>query len=200
MSEHDGLHERGRALEEEYFRRKDRELIAKLRHAAEEKAARAEMGRATGLSDPTLLRELQELGFTPATVSLLPFVPLLEIAWAEGGVHPAERDLIEDLARSRGIDPESRAGRQLSQWMDRRPAPIVFERAGRLIAALLESTSGNVRRGLTAGDLVEYCQRLAHVSGGIFGTWLRSVTPEERVLLTRIANELASRHGGAATM
>ena len=35
MSDHDAFAERGRALEEEYFRKKDRELIEKLRRASE---------------------------------------------------------------------------------------------------------------------------------------------------------------------
>ena len=40
----------------------------------------------TGLSDPELLRDLNELGFTPETVTLLPLVPIVQVAWAEGGV------------------------------------------------------------------------------------------------------------------
>src|SRR5688572_2230293 len=73
------LGERGRSLEDDYFRKRDQELIEKLRQAtAVEEArqklddAREEMGKKTGLADPALLRELQELGFTPDTVSLLP--------------------------------------------------------------------------------------------------------------------------------
>jgi hypothetical protein len=192
MADHDTFAERGRALEEEYFRKKDRELVETMRKAADAEQARGEMARQTGLQDPALLTELQELGFTPETVSLLPLVPVLEIAWAEGGVTPAERDLIVTLARTRGVDEASPAGRQLAQWMENQPAPIVFERAGRLIAAMLGSAS-NETQGLTADDLVAYCERIAAASGGIFGTRLRSVSGEERAVLARIADDLKTR-------
>ena len=86
MTDHDSLGERGRALEEEYFRRKDRELIEKMRQASAAEEARGEMRRRTGLDDPALLKELQDVGFTPETVGLLPLVPALEIAWAEGEI------------------------------------------------------------------------------------------------------------------
>ena len=71
----DMLAERGRSLEEEYFRRKDKELIEKMRHAAAAADARAEMGKALGLTDPEILQEIETLGFTPETIVLLPLVP-----------------------------------------------------------------------------------------------------------------------------
>jgi hypothetical protein len=40
MAEHDSIAERGRALEDEYFRRKDRELIERMKRAASDEAAR----------------------------------------------------------------------------------------------------------------------------------------------------------------
>ena len=53
-----------------------------------------------GLSDPGLLQELQSLGFTTDTVALLPLVPLVQVAWADSGITPAERDLIVQIARA----------------------------------------------------------------------------------------------------
>ena len=193
MTDHDSLAERGRAIEEEYFRRKDRELIEKMRKAAAAEQARGEMGRKTGLGDPALLQELQELGFTPDTVILLPIVPVLEMAWAEGGITPAERSLIVQLARSRGVDENSAADTQLTQWMTRRPDAAVFARAGRLIAAMLSSGSGQAGTPLTTGDLVAYCERIAAASGGILGLRIGSISSEEKALLSRIASDLKTR-------
>jgi len=190
--EHDSLAERGRALEEEYFRRKDRELIEKMRQAAAAEQARGEMGRQTGLDDPALLQELQELGFTPETVILLPLVPVLETAWAEGGVSPAERHLIGKLARSRGIEENSAADKQLSEWMVSRPDPAVFARAGRLIVAMLASGPDKLH-GLSADELVAYCEKIAAASGGMLGLRIGAVSDEERALLSRIASELKTR-------
>jgi hypothetical protein len=192
MAEHDAFAERGRALEEEYFRKKDRELVEKLRKAAAADQARGDLSKQTGVTDPAMLAELQELGFTADTVSLLPLVPVLELAWAEGGITPAERQMLVSLARSRGIAEGSAADRQLTAWIATRPAPEVFAKAGRLISALLSSGS-SVAQGLTAERLVEYCEQIASASGGLLGLPIRAVSMEERNLLTRIAGDLHAR-------
>jgi hypothetical protein len=192
MSDHDSFAERGRALEEEYFRKKDRELVEKMRKAAAADQARGELGKQTGLSDPALLAELQELGFTADTVSLLPLVPVLELAWAEGGITAAERQMLVSLARTRDIAAGSAADRQLTAWMETRPAPEVFSRAARLISALLDS-GAPAAKGLTADQLVKYAEQIASASGGLLGLPIRAISMEERELLTRITNDLKAR-------
>jgi hypothetical protein len=192
MSEHDAFAERGRALEEEYFRRKDRELVEKLRRVAEADQARGELSKQTGVTDPVVLAELQELGFTADTVSVLPLVPVLELAWAEGGITPAERQLLVSLARTRGITEGGAADRLLNAWMASRPEPEVFSKATRLISALLDS-GAPVAKDLTADQLVKYCEQIASASGGLLGLPLRAISMEERELLTRIAGDLKKR-------
>jgi hypothetical protein len=183
----DGLRERGRSLEEDYFRKKDQELIDKMRRAAAADAVRRDMSAKTGLQDPELLQELEALGFTPETVSLLPIVPVLEVAWAEGGVTDAERALVIQLARSRGIAEGSAADRELASWLARRPDPQVFARATRLVRAMLAS-GGQEQGSLTADDLVKYCESIASVSGGVFG--MKKISADERALLAKIAADL----------
>jgi hypothetical protein len=187
MAEQDPLADRGKSLEEDYFRKKDRELIEQMREAAAVDQARRDLGAKTGLNDPALLDELQALGFTPETVALLPFVPLVRVAWAEGGVSPQERKMIVDLARARGIAQGSAADRQLGDWLDRRPAEAVFTRATRLISAMLAGPSANAS-DLSAEDLVKYCENIAAASGGMLG--IGRVSGEERKLLASIAAEL----------
>jgi hypothetical protein len=190
MSDHDAFAERGRALENEYFKKKDRELIERMQKAAAAKQAHSDLSRTSGLTDPALVQDLLDLGFTPDTISLLPLIPVLEIAWAEGGITAAERDLIVRLARSRGITDSSAADRQLTEWMANRPDARVFERAGRLIAATLASTGQETAR-LTVDDLVQYCEKIAAASGGILG--LGKISPEERALLSRITADLKKK-------
>ena len=48
MSDHDGLAKRGHALEDEYFRKKDRELIEKIREAAAAEQTRKDLGARPG--------------------------------------------------------------------------------------------------------------------------------------------------------
>lgn len=189
MADKDIFSERGRSLEDEYFRNKDKELIEKMRRAARATETRAEMGKQTGLTDPEMLQELETLGFTPETVVLLPLMPVVQIAWAEGGVTPAERHLIVKLARARGIQEGGAADRQLSDWLDRQPGEYVFTHATRLIRAMLATPA---QGDLSADDLVKYCESIADASGGILGI-IGRVSAEERQLLATLAADLKGR-------
>jgi len=191
--EHDAFADRERALENAYFRKKDRELVERMRTAAAAEEARHELGRLTGLSDPAVQHELQALGFTPDTVVLLPVMPALEVGWAEDDITDAERHLIVRLARSLGVAEGDPADRQLAEWMQTRPSPDVFVSAARLTAAMLETTSHEIARDLLAEDLLEQCRRIAEASNGILGTRLFSVSREEQTLLDRLAADMASR-------
>jgi len=184
----DPLDNRKRLNEEEYFQRRDRELVDKLRKQAQAEKQLRELGESIGVTDPAISHELAELGFTLETVKLLPLVPVLEMAWAGGGVTPAERQMVIDLARSRGIEKETTADHQLVEWLDTRPDDSVFRRAGRLINALLHS-GGQIQ--LTPDDLLKYCEAIAEVSGGVFG--IGRVSADERATLERIAGEIKGR-------
>jgi hypothetical protein len=177
-----------RAHEEDYFQKKDRELIEKIQQQARAEQQLRELGERVGITDPEVSRELAELGFTPETVKLLPLIPVLEMAWAEGEVTAAERKMVVDVARGRGIEAGSAADGQLADWLDRRPEDSVFRRAGRLINALFASGG---RFDLTQDDIIKYCEAIADASGGLFG--IRRVSSEERATLGRITNEIKSR-------
>jgi len=184
----DPLSDRRRTHEEEYFQKKDRELVEKMRQQAKAEAQLRELGGQVGVTDPQLIHELAELGFTPETVKLLPLIPVLEMAWAEGGVTAPERKMVIDVARARGIEAGSVADRQLAEWLDRQPTENVYQRARRLIGALFASGG---RFDLTPDDLLKYCEAIAEASGGLFG--IGRVSSEERATLARIADEIKTR-------
>ncbi len=190
MSNNDGITDEVRRREEEYFRRKDRELIERMRQAAAEAEKRKHLEEATGIHDPAQLEELQALGFTPETLSLLPLVPELQVAWAEGGVSAAERAMILDLARSRDIAAGSAADVQLQEWLDARPSEDTFRKAARLIGAMLDDPAGTEMQ-VSADDLLKYCEQIAQASGGLFG--IGSVSAQERTALEQIAAQLRTR-------
>jgi hypothetical protein len=187
MAERDGLSDQGRKREEDYFRKRDRELIERMRQAAAAEQSRRELEAKTGLQDPEMLRDLQELGFTPDTIALLPIVPILQVAWAEGGVSEAERKLIVQLARARGIAAGSAADRQLNEWIERRPSADVFSSATRLIRAMLDRQTEAVG-DLSADDVIKYSESIASASGGLFG--IGKISAEERATLAQIAAAL----------
>ena len=186
MSNANGITDDVRQREDEYFRRKDRELIERMRQQTAQRA----LETATGIHDPESLKDLQELGFTPQTIALLPLVPVLQVAWAEGDVTGPERELILNLARARDIAPGSDADTLLQQWLDHRPPADAFAKARRLIAAILDHPEG-IELHVSADDLLKYCEQIAHASGGIFG--FGTVSADERSALQQIAAQLKKK-------
>jgi hypothetical protein len=187
---HEGITDDVRKREEDYFRRKDRELLEKMRAAATAEQTRRELGTATGIQDAALLQELDELGFTPDTIALLPLIPVLQVAWAEGGVSAAERKMILDLARQRGIAAASPADARLTEWLDTRPSDDTFRKASRLIGAMLDQPVASGPQ-LSAEELIHYCEQIASASGGLFG--IGKVSTEERAALEQIARGIKKR-------
>lgn len=168
----------------------DDELIERVRRASVAEHERHVLETQTGIRDAAMLEQLQELGFTPATIPLLPLIPVLQVAWAEGGVSVAERTAILNLARSRGIEVGSDADYQLVEWLDRRPSGETFHQATRLVAAMVEHP-GEGFDDMTADDLLNYCEQIAHASGGIFG--IGALSEGERKALEEIAVQLKAR-------
>lgn len=185
------------AKEEEYFRKKEKELIAKLRRRVALEAERRDLAAATGIADEEALTTLQDLGYTRDTVELLHLVPLVYVAWAEGGVSRRERDLILGAARLRGIAEGGTAHSQLTAWLDHRPEDDFFEKTLEVIGVIVGSLPEEEREA-SKRDLFSYCERVAAASGGILGIG-RKISHEERAALKEISANLERDHTSAAS-
>ena len=187
MADKDAFAEREHLLEEDYFRRKEKELIAKMRVRAAAEEQRRRLGQQAGVADDEVLRDLQDLGYTPETVMLLYLVPILQTAWAEGDVTAKERDLIVKAARSRGITAGTPCDQQLEMWLTNRPSDELFERSLRAIRTILAAQPADARAAAEK-DLMSLATAIATASGGIVG--FHAVSAEERQILTHIRDEL----------
>jgi hypothetical protein len=199
MQENDAFADRGRALENEYIRRKERELMEKLRQRAESEAKGRELATSVGIDDPDILRDLAELGYTRETIMLLYLVPLVHVAWTDGSVSGRERSLILETAASRGVEPGTAAYLTLTDWLDRRPPEEFFLKTLRLIGLLLHALPAENQQ-ISGTDLVSYSTRVAEAHGGVLSViGLGSkISADERRLLARIAAELETNHPDAA--
>ena len=187
MTDRDAFADRGRSLEEEYFHRKEREVIDKMRVRAAAEEQRRLLGEKTGVADEELLNDLQALGYTPETVMMLYLVPVIQTAWAEGGVSQKERDLIVKAARSRGITEGTPCDQQLSMWLSTRPSDAMFEKSLRAIRTILQAQPETAREA-SEKDLLSLATAIAAASGGIVG--FGAVSPEEQQILKHISDEL----------
>ncbi|MGE5569480.1 MAG: hypothetical protein ACM3S5_10640 [Rhodospirillales bacterium] len=185
-----------REMEEEYFRRREAELLEAKRREAAAKKELEEIGRAAGINDERVVAELSACGYNRETIPLLHLVPLIQVAWADGEISEEERRHIHEASRLHGIEDGSAAGRQLASWLESKPSEEFFRRSLKAIRAILqalEPESGKAR----ANDLLSLCLKVASASGGFFG-FGRKVSREEQELLEQIAAELDSHHHTAA--
>src|SRR5262245_47050011 len=188
MAEKDKFAEREHWLEEEYFGRNNQELIKKLRERRAHEADRQKMAEMMGVDDQEVLEALQDLGYTSETIPLLHIVPLVEVAWAEGGVADRERGMIFRIAEARGVQPGSVAHEMLAHWLENRPSERFFDNSLRAIRVIFDLRPEEQR---LAGrrDLITYCSEIASaVSSGIFRPG--GINDEERALIARIATEI----------
>jgi hypothetical protein len=183
----DAFAERGRALEEEYFHRKEKEVIEKMRRRAQADDQRHRLGEQAGLRDEEVLRDLQDLGYTPETIMLLHLVPLIQTAWAKRAVTEKERDLVVKAARARGVTAGSAADDQLKIWLNQKPSEEFFEKTLRAIRTILQAQSPEIRAA-SERDLLSLATTVASASGGIIG--FHVVSDEEKQILAHIHDEL----------
>jgi hypothetical protein len=190
----DALAGRRRASEEDYFRKRDNQLIEQLRIRAEREAERQRMSELLGVADQHLLRTLEGLGFSGETVPLLHIVPLVHIAWVDGMVSTNASNHIIDAAREHGIEEGSAADRRLSEWLGSRLPPGFCSEALHALSAVLQQRPATERRRCIH-NLIERCVAVAAASGGILG--FRNISKLERNELDQIGRALEQTAGPA---
>ena len=190
------LSEHARGTEEEYFRRKEKELIEKLKKKAAAEAHRKGLAEAIGLENQQILDVLAQMGFDRSTVVVLFLFPLLQVAWSDGEVSDEERALILQAARNHGVEEGSAAYEKLVGWLRAQPGPVLFERALTVIQDLLRFQTGETGQSTTT-KLIDACERVAAASGGFLGLGSK-VSAKEKGVLRRIASTIGEKHSAAA--
>jgi tellurite resistance protein len=177
-----------RAKEEDFFHKRERELIEKMRLEAQAAAACRELGEATGIADEALLRDLQSHGFTPQTANLLNLAPLVLVAWGDGSVSPKERKAITVVARQLGLEAGSPSHDRLAGWLDARPSDDFFRSALQARRAVLDALPAE-ERDRRERELVSHCAAIARASGGVLGLGSK-ISAAERLVIRDTAEQL----------
>jgi hypothetical protein len=184
-----------RGSEESYFRSREEKLLAELRRKVEQQRARKGLADELDIHDERVLDALEELGLSREVLVLLHIVPLVQVAWSDGKISPAERKKILEVAGARGIVPGTPAYAKLEELLAQRPPDAGFEACLRVIRAMF-STLPDAQRRAVETDLPAFAAAVARASGGVLG--LGAVGAEEQAVLDRIAREIAEAHEEAA--
>ena len=175
------LGERKRALEEEFFKRRETAALEQLRAELGKRAARAALAEVSGVTDEALLDRLLDLGISAGTAAPLSLVPLVEVAWADGKVDPAEKAAILSAAKDAGLAETSAGYSLLESWLDERPAlqlrDLWIDYTRRVCGALRA-----VDRDALKAQLLGRARQVAKAAGGFLGLGSKVSKTEEAVL------------------
>lgn len=178
---HDSFQERGRSLEEGYFRTQDSQLVDKLRSVFEAKLAKEQLTKATGVTNPEVLDRMIALNVRGEMAIAFKLFPLVEIAWADGSFDASESEAVINAAMKFGLASDSPAMGRLKEWLKRGPTP-----EGR---AVWHMYAAELRKTLTPKELQEFRDNLlkharavAEASGGVLGLFFTESHSEKKVL------------------
>jgi hypothetical protein len=161
------LRDRGRSLEEEFFRREDQRLLERRKELQAAASTREALAKASGITQPDVLDKLLALGIKAETVAALSFVPLLEVAWADGTIDPKERAAVLARAHEAGLAPGSFAHGLLEAWLDRRPDPALVAAWTHFVQGMRAQLSPAEAAAMKSA-LLDRARTVATASGGLF--------------------------------
>ena len=184
--------DRARRAEDDYFRRKDAELIEKARRAAAptadavSEAERRALADTFGVHDMSLIRPLHAAGFRPAHAPLLDWMPAVDVAWV-GSVDIVER---EGLRRQIAADPRAvEAGLPLIMgFLSVQPPPELMAAVRELLRRQLSAMDAVTRRE-RFDRILARCEAVGRASGGWLG--IGAVSLDERRRMAAIRAGLA---------
>lgn len=180
--------------EEEYFHKKEQELIEKMHQRVSKEQERRELAEFFFVEDAEILDTLLELGYSRETIFLLFLVPVIQVAWIDGSVTDKERRAVVEIARERGMEKDSPAEHMLKDWLTNRPPDEFFEKTLRLIWNILQTRPRAVRL-IREQTLAHYCNVVASASGGFLG--FGKVSPAQQELIKKITSESQRNHPAA---
>src|SRR5258705_7468753 len=121
----DSLAERGKELEEAFFRQMNQKLTDKLQAENKKKLDREAITKLTGITSDELLEKLMELNLGASTVAAFALLPVVEVAWADGRVDDKEQAAVLDASKKVGLIGD--AAEIVAHWLQERPAKSLFE-------------------------------------------------------------------------
>lgn len=125
--------------------------------------------------------------------NLIPLVPLVKTAWAEGRITKRERHLIFEAAARMGIKPNTDSYKRLSEWLELHPTDEFYEYAlGKLTQSWKNLDADEKKERKSA--LISECTKIAEASGGSknFPAGGMRICEEEVAAVKRIAKRIGA--------
>ena len=173
--------------EDEYFHRRDRELLEQKRRAEAELEARQALASALGITNDELMRRLQAQGITPELTVLLAWLPAIQVAWVKS-LTSAERDWLVNHIQTVQAPPLGAAAKaRLDEWLATSPSEELYL-AARQALALQIATLGPDAAAALRDKVLNAARGVSAASGGVLG--IGTVSSDEKAAIDALARQL----------
>jgi hypothetical protein len=174
------LGDRGKSLEDAFFRKENERAIQHLREMQQRTTSREGLSKVTGITNEEIIDRLVALGIRPEIVTALAIVPLVQVAWADGSLDAKERQVVLERAEKSGIAPGTADHDLLRSWLDKKPEPRLLAAWTEMVRGLSEHMSPQELASLKAG-LIERAKAVARASGGFLGMGAVSIAEQNAI-------------------
>ncbi|MFT3684138.1 MAG: hypothetical protein QM783_04280 [Phycisphaerales bacterium] len=181
IGHHDAFEARGTSFEEAYFRKKDADLVEKLRTVFQAKRDREELKRVTGITSDEVLDRMMAVNASGEMLTAFKLLPLVEIAWADGACDKREAEAVVRAAIKHGVPADSAALKQIKAWLERGPDPEA-RKAWAMYAGELRRTLNPAELKTFREDLLATAREIASLSGGILSTFFTVSANEKQII------------------
>lgn len=178
------LGDRRKALEESFFSKENEKLRQALRKKEAIQEKEHALAKVSGIHDESVLRHLVALNIGADTLTALTMVPLVQVAWADGGVDEKERAAILDAAGEVGVQKGSPSADLLEEWLKFKPDREILKAWKEYVQALTDTLSAEEGRKLRSA-LLTLSRAVAEASGGVLG-FGDKISKAERALLDEL--------------
>lgn len=173
-------------LEEQFYKSLDNQLLEKLRSQADIEQTAESIMKLTGITDGEVAAKIASLKVSPETLAAFCLVPLVAVAWASDDVDADERYVIDQAAKSAGLDQHCLD--LLTSWLNKRPGSELFDTWCSYAKALTASMDESHRVSLR-DHIVGQATAVAKASGGVLG--IGAISASEKATLDKIKAALA---------
>lgn len=171
------------------FHERDQKLREAFRERMAKMERREQLARVSGIRDEALLDRLIALDITAESLAALELVPLVFVAWADGQVQAAERDVILTLAKAGGIEPRDDRFPILEHWLKKRPSRDMLDAWKQYVQELRRQLDSQQADDLRH-ELLDRVQTVARAAGGFLG-FGDKMSPAERSMLNELEQAFA---------
>lgn len=177
----DALHDRGKALEDKFFKDRDKELLKRLREDYASDTMHKALGAASGIDDAEVLKELHANGLTVENVTAISIVPLVAVAWADDKMEPNEIEAVLKACEQTGIQKDDPSYMMVRSWLATKPEPELLAAWKEYVKALSSSLDKTAYAQLKH-SVMQRAKDVADSAGGFLGLGNKTSAVEQKVL------------------